>query len=117
MWTLNDGQRISFPNGLVNNNPFGFNHYIYTGLNNDKLPLYHRLDISFDYTLKIKNNQELGISFNVYNAYYRKNSFYMYIETNVNRDREGNIIDVKESIKSVSFIPIIPMLNVSYKIR
>lgn len=116
-WTLNSGARISLPNGFVQTNPFGWGYFAYDGVNNANLPTYHRLDVSFDWTRVLKNGQEIGISLNVYNAYYKKNSAYVFVGSKPIYDNDGNETDRVSVIKSVSIMPLIPALNISYKIK
>jgi hypothetical protein len=115
-WTLSSGARSNFPNGHVQSNPFTWGYYSYPGLNNMKLPTYHRLDLSFDWAKTLKNQHTLGVSFNIYNAYYRKNSNLVFL---VNREvLDENGIPTGEYyrlVKSKSFMPVLPAVNISYK--
>jgi len=114
-WTINSGARISLPDAYVNENPFRWGYFSYSGVNNVKLPLYHRLDLSFDWEKSFGDNHTLGISFNIYNAYYRKNSAYVFVGDKAIYDSLGNETDSYRVLKSKSIMPVIPSLNISYK--
>jgi hypothetical protein len=67
--------------------------------NSQRLPYYHRLDITAKKLFKFKNNTSLEVIASVTNAYDRKNIFY------VNRITSEKIYQ----------FPILPSLGVSYK--
>jgi hypothetical protein len=116
-WTISSGVRTNFPNGHVQFNPFIPGYYSYPGLNNQKLPTYHRLDLAFDWAKTLKNQHVLGVSFNIYNAYFRRNSSLVYIVTRQIYDELNNPTgEYQRVIKSKSLIPFMPSINISYKI-
>ena len=45
--------------------------------NSASMPLYHRLDLSVNYYIIRKLNQELGINLSLYNVYCHKNAQFM----------------------------------------
>ncbi|PRY12260.1 outer membrane receptor protein involved in Fe transport [Pontibacter ummariensis] len=47
----------------------------YYGRNQERLPDYHRLDISFNYTFRKSERVEKNLSISVYNLYFRKNAY------------------------------------------
>ncbi len=116
-WTISSGVWNNFPNGQVEDNPFGWGYYAYTGINNYRVPTYHRLDLFASWTKELKNEHTLGFEFNIYNAYNRHNSSYMYIDHIRDYDSQGNTTGPgRRVIKSVTFLPIIPTLNISYEL-
>jgi hypothetical protein len=70
---FNTGNAVTFPSGkyLINNRTI----FSYPARNSDRLPDYHRLDLSA--TLEGKPNKKIksSWSFGVYNAYNRQNAF------------------------------------------
>lgn len=73
--------------------------------NNVRMPPYHRLDLSFNFTKEKRWGQsKWSISF--YNAYNRKNPFFLYIDY---KD------DGTKGLKQVSLFPIIPTATYSFK--
>lgn len=70
------------------------------------MPPYHRLDLSATYTVQKRKNFASYWVFSVYNAYNRKNPYYIYFET------KGNVNDyyLEVSLEKVSLFPIIPSI-------
>lgn len=106
-WIYTSGSAIS--------SPIGFYEYmgntlpIYGEKNNDRLPSYHRLDVSINWRLnkRIKRFKH-SIAFSVYNLYNRKNA----INQNHNKVRTGdnsfsipsNIYDQSQMITTQSYL-------------
>jgi hypothetical protein len=74
--------------------------------NNYRMPSYHRLDLSVNFTKKRKN-WERTISVGVYNAYNRQNPFYLEFNTNTANNTQ--------QLTQYSLFPIIPSFNYSFK--
>lgn len=70
------------------------------GVNNLKMPDYHRLDLSYKITID-KNNKQSTWNFSIYNVYNHMNVFYIY------KDEEG--------LKQVTFFTIIPSVTFTRK--
>jgi len=68
--------------------------------NNHRLPAYHRLDVGVNFK-KVKKRGTRVWSFGVYNAYYRKNVYYLYQNSN--------------GYKMYSITPIVPYFSYSFK--
>jgi hypothetical protein len=69
------------------------------------MPAYHRLDLGINFHKKLKRFERTW-SLGVYNAYSRRNPFYLYIGYNKWNERV---------IKQVSLFPIIPSVSYSFK--
>lgn len=89
-WTLGStfiyytGNAVTFPRGkyTLENQTM----YYYAERNADRMPNYHRLDISATYEPKKKNKKwQSSWSFGVYNVYHRKNAYLIDFKEN-----EGN---------------------------
>ena len=92
----------------------------YPSRNNFRLPPYHRLDLS----LVIRFDPSWGesdLTISVYNAYNRRNPYFVYIEPTVEEvqplDGEGPSFEVLTGIspKQVSLFPAIPSLTYNFK--
>ena len=85
----------------------------YSRINQYRLPSYHRLDISAILTPKKNENRKWKTEwvFSVYNAYSRKNPYFIYF------DQTGNPFDGSLQIqgKQVSIFPIIPAVTWNFK--
>ncbi len=92
-------------NPLINNGGwYETVQYIETR-NNYRMPPYHRMDLSLNYT-KIKKWGHSKWSLSAYNVYNQKNPFYLYIAY---KD------DGTKGLKQVSLFPIIPTITYSFK--
>lgn len=81
--------------------------------NSFRMPAYHRMDISVNWTpvQKKKRKWESSWNFSVYNLYNRKNPYYIYFET------KGNILEGYMEIKAqqVSLFPVLPSVAYNFK--
>ena len=71
----------------------------YAGLNEGRLPFYHRLDINAKRSIKMKKDRVLDINLGVTNTYDRRNVFYI--------DRVTG--------ERVDQLPVLPSLGVDFK--
>src|SRR5690606_39910772 len=74
---------------------------VYDKKNNYRMSDYHRMDISAQRRSEKKWGKTIW-NFGAYNAYFRKNPFY------INQDLDG-------TIKEVSVLPIIPYISWGFK--
>ena len=72
---------------------------IYADLNLGRLPWFHRMDVSYQLTYKLKNKDELHVTAGVTNVYNRDNIFYF--------DRVN--------YKRVNQLPVLPSLGITYQ--
>ncbi|MGD0342939.1 MAG: TonB-dependent receptor, partial [Bacteroidales bacterium] len=107
LWLYGSGYPVTIPvekympilAGITNNQISYF-----PSLNNCRLPSYHRLDLGIHY----KTNNRLGehtISFDIFNAYARKNPINFYYDYN------------KGSFIYINLLPIIPSVTYSLKFK
>ena len=86
----------------------------YSSINQYRLPAYHRLDVSAILTPKKNQGRKWKSEwvFGVYNAYSRKNPYFIYF------DQTGNPLDGSLQIqaKQVSIFPIIPSVTWNFKL-
>lgn len=124
-WTLHSGNRVSIPTQYANlpevpaniddgivqyylnlgDNIASFG-YIYDRPHNQSLPLYHRLDVGFDFHKLTKKKHERIWNVSLYNVYCHLNPLYVQIKVN----KEG-----KFTAQAKGFIPIIPSISYTYK--
>ncbi len=83
-FVYNSGRPITYPDGVYNFNGLPVVNYQFRNL--DRIPDYHRLDLSINYdTKKTKDQKNYSLwNFSIYNAYSRKNAYSIYF-TSVNR--------------------------------
>lgn len=85
----------------------------YSNINQYRLPAYHRLDISAILTPKKNANRKWKTEwvFSLYNAYSRKNPYFIYFDQTGSAS-EGSL---KIQAKQVSIFPIIPAVTWNFK--
>ncbi|MBK7872397.1 MAG: TonB-dependent receptor [Saprospiraceae bacterium] len=91
---------------------------VYEDRNNYRLPPYHRLDLGLVWRFFPKWG-ESDITFNVINAYDRRNTFFIYFEPEFEdrKDAQGNAIEIPNRIaaKQVSLFPVLPSITWNFK--
>ncbi len=80
--------------------------------NSYRMRAYHRLDLDLSQTRK-KRWGEVVNSFSLYNAYSRKNPYYLYLREG-RADEQGNEVE-KSSYRQISLFPIIPSFSKSFR--
>ena len=77
-----------------------------------RMPNYHRLDLSATLSLFKKQHTEGSLNFSIYNAYNRKNPYYISYRA------EGNLSEGKLQINAqqISIFPILPSVSFNMKI-
>jgi len=85
----------------------------YSERNSFRMPPYHRMDISVNWTPKPKRKKawESSWNFSIYNVYNRKNPYYIYFET-IGNVSEGYL---ETQAKQVSLFPILPSITYNFK--
>lgn len=83
----------------------------YGDRNSYRMDPYHRLDLSVTYDHKKTDKWESSWNFSVFNAYNRKNPYFIYF------DSEGNVEDgtYRTFAKQVSLFPILPAITWNFK--
>lgn len=77
----------------------------YAGLNTTKFPAYHKLDLSFNYKIKLAK-VDINIFANLYNVYNRKNVYAQYVVFPSDKSEPP-------MLKRISLFPFIPAAGVS----
>jgi hypothetical protein len=114
LWTAANGKRFNLPVAKVLETPFNPEYLIYNEVNKEQFPFYHRLDLSFTWEKKITQYRDWGFSFNIYNAYFKRNTYYIYQTAEYKYDSMGKLLEKKDIMKSVSLFPVLPSLNFFY---
>jgi hypothetical protein len=117
-WVYMTGNHITLANSIYNNidilpeNSYLESHpnyvnYEFTGINNFKMPPYHRFDFGLSYK---KQRKDLITEFDlsVYNVYNRQNPYFYYLVSSPDKS-ESKVIN--SMMKQVSVLPIIPSIN------
>jgi len=80
--------------------------------NNYRAPAYHRLDISANFHKKTKWGERTW-SVGLYNAYFRQNAFFLYIDYDFNQYSPTE--QPPKVLKQVSLFPGIPYVSYNFK--
>lgn len=117
-WVYATGNAVTLPTQVVDGLDIGNGNiqYEYFGnRNNYRMPAYNRMDVGFNFHKQKKHGvRTWNISF--YNAYSRKNPFFMFFQnTNQSLDPKDQASGNYRVLKQVSLFPIIPSFSYSYK--
>ncbi len=84
----------------------------YGSRNSFRMPAYHRIDLDLSFTRQ-RSWGEVVNSISLYNAYSRRNPYYMYFDAGY-QDFDGTV-QRAPAYKLVSLFPIIPSISKSFK--
>lgn len=92
---------------------------IYGDRNNFRLAAYHRLDLGLVWKF-FPRWGESDLTFSVYNAYDRRNAFFIYLEPEIRtvvEETTGTVLKLPERIsaRQVSLFPILPAVTWNFK--
>jgi hypothetical protein len=81
-WIFATGNPTSFP--IAKYSVQGNSMYYYSSRNGNRIPDYHRLDISLTYDFKKNERRKVkqSINFSIYNLYARRNAYSVYFKQN-----------------------------------
>lgn len=113
-WVYGTGNAVTLPKASYSPVPYDGNFYFgsindYGDKNSFRMAAYHRLDIGLQFHKK-RTKYERTIEIGLYNAYNRKNPFYIYLSTKYNTDGT-----MKQVLNQVSIFPLIPSISWSIK--
>ena len=132
-WVCRNGNRVSLPIGYAVNPSLpevGMSinsDLIYDKPNNVSLPMYHRLDVGFNFHHVTKHGHERIWNLSLYNAYCHRNTMYLEVNQKMVEESCKKVVNGEEiyytysyaspkcEIRAKGFIPIIP--SVSYTIK
>jgi len=80
--------------------------------NNYRAPAYHRLDLSINFHKDTKWGERTW-SVGIYNAYFRQNAFFLYIEDDYEHYNQTG--ETKKVLKQVSLFPGMPYVSYNFK--
>ncbi len=84
---------------------------VYDGVNNFRMPVYHRLDLSVNYHLESKTFNESVVNFSLINVLNHSNPYFIYLYAD--SGEENYELSVKA--KQVSLFPILPSFSWKFK--
>ncbi len=81
-WVYSTGIAATFPSGKYEIDGQTVN--LYTDRNGSRMPDYHRLDLGATYYFNRSPENEMSLTFSIYNAYARENAYRITFEENEN---------------------------------
>lgn len=105
-WVFNTGNAVTFPTGKYQVD--GQTMFYYTNRNANRMPDYHRLDLSATYLVKKTEKFESSWSFSLYNAYGRNNPYMIIF-----RDKKDDPTRT-EAVQTTLF-KFIPSVSYNFK--
>ncbi len=120
-WTFNSnfvfmtGHAVTLPDVVfkdINGIPTAF----YSNRNNERMPLYNRLDVSFTKSYKTRKGREAKWGFSLFNTYGYPNAFALDYFVGATFDSNVNINGFKGFFQSKSIFRFIPGVNWSIKL-
>jgi hypothetical protein len=118
-WVFGTGNSVSLPIGVYQiPNPIKpdsspVDYYDFGKRNSYRMAPYHRLDLSAAFIKQTKWGERRWV-FGVYNAYSRRNPFYLDVRKKEKRDNMGEPYQKYEYIQ-YSLFPIIPSISYQFK--
>ncbi len=118
-WVYGTGEAVTLPNGQYRQcNPAGSGLYTepcdlvttYTARNGARLPAYHRLDLGLQFGYP---EDRLHWTVGLYNAYSRRNAFYVTPNNSLVITADGKQYD-ERYLRRVSLFPILPFARVDF---
>ncbi|WP_201978935.1 TonB-dependent receptor [Hymenobacter rubidus] len=100
------GNAVTLSQGRYSLGPYSSPFEDYGTRNSYRMAAYHRLDLDLSHTKK-KRWGEVVNSFSVYNAYNRKNPYFMYVGRGAGTDQL--------SYRQVSLFPILPSFSKTFR--
>jgi hypothetical protein len=117
-WFYQSGQAITVPVAYYFNIEGQFVP-LYKEKNNGRAPAYHRLDVYYKIRKTTKRGRSASWTFGAYNAYNRKNPFYLAFksapEFQIPNDLNTDIVGQSNFVKQGSFLPLVPYISFSIK--
>ena len=113
-WFLATGNWLTLP--LEKYSSSSYPQYYYSERNNYKMPPYHRLDLSVNFTKQKKKGTRIW-NVSIYNSYFQKNAF---VVQPMQRDYwsngiDGNFVKTESEYRKITIFPIIPSVSYTYK--
>ena len=96
-FSLASGTLVSLPIAYSSTDDHFYHYYIYGSINNRRLPLYHRFDVSLSRKIKMKAHTRM-FYINIFNVYARQNPVFMYYDSNTGKTKIKNLFTIVPTI-------------------
>ncbi len=120
-WVYQSGSPVTVPVSVREDFELGFPVFIYRERFNFRMPAYHRMDLTFNFTHTTRRNRVATWSAGVYNVYNKANPFYVDVRRSMIRENSqvagSPTTGVNNTLRVGSFLPILPFVSYSKKIK
>jgi hypothetical protein len=111
VWVYATGNTMTIPIGFYF---VGWNMVTqYSDKNAYRVPPYHRMDLSVNWTIRKTEQFEHSLNFSVYNVYNRRNPFFISIGSRINQAK----MEISSTAYQMSLFPIIPSISWNFRFR
>ncbi|MCC5921754.1 MAG: TonB-dependent receptor [Cyclobacteriaceae bacterium] len=121
-WVYTTGNAVTFPQGRYRTSGQSVPYFDPGGRNANRMPDFHRMDVSVTYTPNKKKERrwESSYTFSVYNVYGRRNPFAITFEDVVNGDpnwteEDGPIETIEPKAVRLYLFRFIPAITYNFK--
>ena len=97
-FALSTGTPVTLPVGYSTPDNQFDGYYIYGSINNRRLPLYHRFDLSLTRRIKQKNGKTRQFYINIFNVYARQNAVTVYYDSNTGKTYQKALFSIVPTI-------------------
>lgn len=97
-FVFSTGTPYTLPEGYVKQDDYMYGYYAYSGINNRRLPNYHRLDISLVKKEKTKRGNMQLFSLNIYNVYAHQNPVIVYYDQDTGKVYQKSMFSIIPTI-------------------
>ncbi len=103
-FVLTSGMPFTLPVGFVKDDEFSYGYFVYEGINNRRLPIYHRLDIAVVRKGKTRKGRHRQLELNIFNVYARQNPVYICYDVNTGKVYQKSLFSIIPTLSySVEF--------------
>src|SRR5699024_9798327 len=103
-WTYNSGRPFTMPTSETGFEELGADLKMITGINNRRMPSFHRLDINLERKWRSKKDRENWFGVGIYNVYNRVNPFFVRSD------------EVPSKLEVTGIFPLIPLFYPGYEL-
>ncbi len=97
-FSLSSGMPCTLPIGFSKTDDYFLNYYIFSEINNRRLPLYNRLDVALVKKGKTRKGNIKQFSINIFNVYARQNPVYIYYDNNTGKIYQKSLFSIVPTI-------------------
>ncbi len=117
-WVYHSGQPTTVPIALRQNPNGGYDWLIYGERNNYRMPAFHRLDVAANLIRQSRRGRQITWSLGLYNAYSRKNPYFLDIDRDPWMDTSTNPhtkLGIRYRLVQQSVFPLLPFVSYAVK--